>query len=418
MYGGPLAMGSGPLAMGSGLLPTCTVLGVLGYYIPFVHDWKEKFPCLGLDIWISYSQAFFYFRGAGLGDAPRDYRKDGGGLILLKKRSDSWYSEESFDKNVEAPSGSLETGYLAKAKGLLMPYLTDECLTQMAKRMGTLLNANKVRKNGVIANDFLHFQVRLNLNLPLLVGVSLLNPSNKKIWSHFKYERLPTFCYKCGIIKNIKEDYSALKRMVSVHDGRSVPLFGPWLKDGSRLDNGFTLLEFEDLQDIKRMDKEDKTTERNQVGHGGPSSCEVAASPAGQTRAEHVRMEGVVSQQGDNAYVVSYKDYVDTKSTTGGPKSGAKRKNIFGNSNKHNSFVAESDGLSCLVGVDKTKIKDVFVDESGVNILETSKSDDELLDPSKKYRLLINSLRSVESSFGSRNEEVNVNGGGDWGYCY
>uniref|UniRef100_A0A803PPK4 Reverse transcriptase domain-containing protein n=1 Tax=Cannabis sativa TaxID=3483 RepID=A0A803PPK4_CANSA len=220
-------MYGGSMAMGSGLLPTCTVLGVLGYYIPFVLDWKEKIPCLGLDIWISYSQAFFYFRkillfsnslspgllcgpsagevvgGARLGDDPGDYREDGGGLILLKKSGDSWHSEENSDRNVEASSGGFllvskfpEDGHWesvdlsklniwAKAKGLLMPYLTDECLTRWSKE-----------------------------------------------W-----------------------------RMVSVHDGRSVPLFGPWLKDGSRLNNGFALLEVEDIQDIKRMDKEDKTTE-------------------------------------------------------------------------------------------------------------------------------------------------------------
>ncbi|KAF4346204.1 hypothetical protein G4B88_018315 [Cannabis sativa] len=377
-----------------------------------------------------------------------------------------------------------------KAKGVPLPYLTDDCLVQMAKRLGPLLNANKVKRNGIVVNDYLRFQVRLDLNRPLLAGVSLPELGQKKVWSYFKYERLPSFCYKCGVIGHLEDECSGLKRMVSTHNGRSIPLFGPWLKDGSRLENGFALLEVEEIQDIQRLEKEDTLDgqsalpgavpatlpveaanhlpEKSSGVHGNPGGDDVDAIPAGRTRVEQVGMEGVVSQKGDNEFNVAYNDYVDMshfpskhvihvanlfkeklgpikfgatreelgqsgsksglpnklkkprligprgipkpslfgrKPTLLGQSTGAKRKKISHVITKNDPFVDESDGLSCLVGVDKSGIKDVFAEESGVNHLEPSNSSDGHLDPNKKSRLLINSLRSNEGSFGFITEQ-------------
>uniref|UniRef100_A0A803Q5F6 CCHC-type domain-containing protein n=1 Tax=Cannabis sativa TaxID=3483 RepID=A0A803Q5F6_CANSA len=286
-----------------------------------------------------------------------------------------------------------------------------------------------------------------------VLGVSLPELGQKKIWSYFKYERLPIFCYKCGVIGHLEDDCSRLKRLVAANNGRSIPLFGPWLKDGSRLENGFALLEVEEIQDINRLEKEDLSS---------------AVGPVGRTRVEQVGMEGVVSQKGDNEFNVAYNDYVGMthfpskhvihvanlfkeklgpikfganreevgligsksgpsnklkkprligprgiprpslfgrKPTPLGQCSGAKRKKTSHDTTKIDPFVDESDGLSCLVGVDKSGIKDVFAEESGVNHLEFSNSSEGYIDPNKKSRLLINSLRSNEGSFGFTKEQ-------------
>ncbi|KAF4389627.1 hypothetical protein F8388_009760 [Cannabis sativa] len=377
-----------------------------------------------------------------------------------------------------------------KAKGVPLPYLTDECLAQMANRMGPLLNANKVRRNGVVVNDYLRFQVRLDLNRPLLAGVSLPELGQKKIWSYFKYERLSIFCYKCGVIGHLEDDCSGLKRLVAANNGRSIPLFGPWLKDGSRLENGFALLEVEEIQDINRLEKDDTSAGVSDLPGAAPAAIpEEAANPpqekipgniqnpggddvavghVGRTRVEQVGMEGVVSQKRDNEFNVAYNDYVEMahfpskhvihvanlfkeklgpikfganreevglngsksgpsnklkkprligprgiprpslfgrKPTPLGQCSGAKRKKTLHDTTKIDPFVDESDGLSCLVGVDKSGIKDVFAEESGVNHLELSNSSEGYIDPNKKSRLLINSLRSNEGSFGFTKEQ-------------
>ncbi|KAF4378724.1 hypothetical protein F8388_006175 [Cannabis sativa] len=144
-----------------------------------------------------------------------------------------------------------------KDMGVPLPYMTEACIHQMAGRMGKFIQADKVRKNGVILNDFLRFQVRLKLDVPLLAGVSLPDYGQKKIWSYFKYEKSPIFCFKCGVIGHVDADYSAKKWVVTVQDGRSIPLFGSWLRDGSRLANGFALLEVESIHDRSRLKNDD-----------------------------------------------------------------------------------------------------------------------------------------------------------------
>uniref|UniRef100_A0A803NVX1 Zinc knuckle CX2CX4HX4C domain-containing protein n=1 Tax=Cannabis sativa TaxID=3483 RepID=A0A803NVX1_CANSA len=368
-----------------------------------------------------------------------------------------------------------------KALGIPMAYLTDDCVKKMANRMGTLVRANKVRHNGIIVKDYLRFQVRINLQAPLLAGVSLPDLGNKKVWSYFKYERLPLFCYKCGVIGHEEEVCSGRKRMVAVHDGRTIPMYGPWLKDGSRLDNGFALLEVEDLEDRRRLEKQEIHAPNNVVSpkgvlprvdgsddlNMGLESRPLVGDNGGSTRVEKEGMEGVVSQRSDNSFDVVYNDYVDcshfptqhvvhvanifkeklgpikfgapredgdsvgTKSGISkklkkprvvGPRGiprppifgrsmdelelakGNKRKKASGSFDPKKDFVDESQGQVCFIGVDKTGVKDVFGEVSGVNQSIESDSRDEGIDQSKKARLITQALRSEESSFDSAND--------------
>ncbi|KAF4349050.1 hypothetical protein F8388_008797 [Cannabis sativa] len=204
-----------------------------------------------------------------------------------------------------------------KAHGVPLPFMTEERIANMASRMGTLLQANKVRRNGILAHDYLRFQVRINVKFSILAGVSLTDDRKKKWWCHLKYERLPILCFKCGVIGHDEAVCSGRKRMVSVQDGRSVPLFGPWLRDGSKLENGFALLEVDDIGDIQRLEKEDgPVSGETGVSDGAAGAVSgnylgAVASPVGVTRVEKLGMEGVVTQNSEQTFSVAYNDYVD-----------------------------------------------------------------------------------------------------------
>ncbi|KAF4375099.1 hypothetical protein F8388_017245 [Cannabis sativa] len=351
-----------------------------------------------------------------------------------------------------------------KARGVPLPFLTESCIQQMASRMGKLLQANKVRKNGVILNDYLRFQVWLNLAVPLLAGVSLPEYGQKKVWSFFKYEKLPIFCFKCGVIGHVETDCSGKKRMVTVQDGRNIPLFGSWLRDGSRLENGFALLEVESLNDRNRLENFDPVLEEMPLKDGQDHVIPVTAavSSGGHTRVERDGMEGVVSQRADNSFNVAYNDYVDTskfpsqhvvhvaklfqeklgpikfganredgekgkehsgkikklkKPRVVGPRgipknpifgkntqepgnmAGSKRKKVESDQDFGSKFTDESRGNSCLIFVEKTRVKDVFAETSGVNVLGESNNLEDSEEQAKKARMFLNSLRSVEGSF-------------------
>ena len=47
---------------------------------------------------------------------------------------------------------------------------------------------------------YMRVRVEMLLNKPLLRGGYLLNEEGERMWVSFKYERLPTVCYRCGVL--------------------------------------------------------------------------------------------------------------------------------------------------------------------------------------------------------------------------
>ena len=47
---------------------------------------------------------------------------------------------------------------------------------------------------------FMRIRVDLPINKPLRRGGNIFNPNGGKFWVTFKYERLPSFCFQCGIL--------------------------------------------------------------------------------------------------------------------------------------------------------------------------------------------------------------------------
>ncbi|KAF4362005.1 hypothetical protein F8388_020799 [Cannabis sativa] len=215
-----------------------------------------------------------------------------------------------------------------KVHGVPLELLTDEAAVQMANRVGKFVSADKVRRNGILVNSFLRFRTRINISLPLVPGVSLEGNGKKKHWAFFKFEQLPVFCFKCGVIGHMEDVCSGRKRVVLVDDGRSVPLFGPWLRDGSRLENEFALLEVEEIQDRIVLEKHDVAQDSAPVSgphleapgvrgivEGDPesSSKKIGGDAPGLVRNDLLSggMEGVPRQRSDTAFTVAYNDYVE-----------------------------------------------------------------------------------------------------------
>ncbi|KAF2297225.1 hypothetical protein GH714_019655 [Hevea brasiliensis] len=51
--------------------------------------------------------------------------------------------------------------------------------------------------------NYLRIRVCVKVSKPLRTGFFVTNTGGKRDWVRFKYERLPTFCFKCGIIGHI-----------------------------------------------------------------------------------------------------------------------------------------------------------------------------------------------------------------------
>lgn len=67
--------------------------------------------------------------------------------------------------------------------------------------MGRVLKVH-ADERGISWGRFLRIRVEVDMTRALLRG-TFLTMDVKKSWLYFKYERLPSMCFKCGIIKHI-----------------------------------------------------------------------------------------------------------------------------------------------------------------------------------------------------------------------
>lgn len=55
--------------------------------------------------------------------------------------------------------------------------------------------------DGIGWGPYLKVKVWMNISNPILKG-KLINFAGTQKWLTFRYERLPNFCFKCGVIKH------------------------------------------------------------------------------------------------------------------------------------------------------------------------------------------------------------------------
>ncbi|KAF4396705.1 hypothetical protein G4B88_029019 [Cannabis sativa] len=285
----------------------------------------------------------FIFRFSKESDALKVLEKGpwspcGGFLLLTTMPSDGKWSFADLE----------HVNIWVRALGVPYRFFSDDNVIKIANRVGSFVLADKVRSNGVIRSNFLRFRVSLDLAKPLLAGVGLDDEDGKKVWSYFKYEWLPLVCYKCGVIGHEEDACSARKRMMVLDDGRSVPLFGPWLKVGSRLENGLAVLKAEDIQERIQMEQEDAPCDTNpkaaskssvsvegRVIHGGDNSFSIQGEEGtAKTTPNHI--------SGDP---LGARPFNVLESTLGFNNGGGKRKGPIGSNPTHrNSKVAKLTG--------------------------------------------------------------------------
>ena len=83
-------------------------------------------------------------------------------------------------------------------------------------------------KSGLAWGTFLRIRVDVNITKPLMRGKMIQIEGMEKGWVYFKYERLPIYCYQCGILGHQeRECHKAKKGCISSEEDDFQ--FGPWL---------------------------------------------------------------------------------------------------------------------------------------------------------------------------------------------
>ncbi|CAL1411603.1 unnamed protein product [Linum trigynum] len=95
----------------------------------------------------------------------------------------------------------------------------------MATKIEAMFGALKVydTANSGIWSNYMRLRVTFQVTKPLRRGV-LLEVDNRKQWYEVAYEKLPNFCYNCGMLGHLKKDY--LEELVQKDEIQ----YGSWMR--------------------------------------------------------------------------------------------------------------------------------------------------------------------------------------------
>ena len=100
--------------------------------------------------------------------------------------------------------------------------------TKIGNEMGELTMVD-APKSGLAWGLFLRVRVNIDITKPLMQGKMIQIDDLETSWVTFKYERLPIFCYRCGILGHQDRECPQLKKGCFSADEDGFQ-FGPWLR--------------------------------------------------------------------------------------------------------------------------------------------------------------------------------------------
>ncbi|KAJ1414343.1 Zinc knuckle CX2CX4HX4C [Sesbania bispinosa] len=110
--------------------------------------------------------------------------------------------------------------------------LTAHCRpAHMGRRIGACLG--EVKESDIFESkergSFIKIPVEFDISKPLRPGVNVGSQEDGVMWVDFQYERLPQFCYPCGLIGH-EEDFCGAHPDKSTRDNQKESDLGPWLR--------------------------------------------------------------------------------------------------------------------------------------------------------------------------------------------
>ena len=109
--------------------------------------------------------------------------------------------------------------------------MTEEIGKDIGSKIGRVLEVDK-RAMQVDQAKFLRIRVEVLIDKPLRRGGYVKNEEGGRYWVDFRYERLLTFCYICGILGHDEKHCQLIP--MEKHSRRQ---YGEWLKVGGAMKN-------------------------------------------------------------------------------------------------------------------------------------------------------------------------------------
>ncbi|XP_042939572.1 uncharacterized protein LOC122274614 [Carya illinoinensis] len=110
-----------------------------------------------------------------------------------------------------------------QAFNLPFDFMNQDFGYQLGSSIGRVLKVHADNR-GIGWGRFLRLRVEVDITKPLLRGL-FLTVESKKMWVPFKYERLPSLCFKCGVIKHSQASCTSTGQ-----NGGGQLQYGTWLR--------------------------------------------------------------------------------------------------------------------------------------------------------------------------------------------
>ncbi|KAL8512470.1 hypothetical protein ACS0TY_018808 [Phlomoides rotata] len=156
--------------------------------------------------------------------------------LMEVKRREPWHFEKSLVILKEIEKGEqpstmsfTKTNMWVRMYDLPMAARSTKYIQSIASRWGEVVEIDKDSMEGF--GRSIRVKVNLDTTQPLKTGLKVVNRDGKPAWIPFKYERLPSFCFLCGLVGHMKRecDFVAEKKeLLNIHDDK-LP-FGEWIK--------------------------------------------------------------------------------------------------------------------------------------------------------------------------------------------
>ena len=151
--------------------------------------------------------------------------------------------------------------------GLPFENLSEEVGRDLGNSLGRYIEIDK-RSWLLEQAKLMRIQVDLPLNKPLRKGGNVVNLNGSKTWVTFKFERLPCFCFQCGLLGHDERHCASFP-----YNPNSPKQYGVWLKA-----SGNSKELSERSKALSSWSQDDDRMEKSGDGLGGKSALVTASS--------------------------------------------------------------------------------------------------------------------------------------------
>ncbi|KAK6164114.1 hypothetical protein DH2020_000978 [Rehmannia glutinosa] len=109
-------------------------------------------------------------------------------------------------------------------------FMTEKVGKSIGNFIGLFVDSDQHNFMGVWQN-YMRIRVAFDVRMPLKRRMKLKNSGGEWVWIHFKYEKLPTFCFYCGFLGHSDKFCAKLFNSPSAPSDR---VYGSWLRAPTR----------------------------------------------------------------------------------------------------------------------------------------------------------------------------------------